>query len=387
MDQVSTAPTPSTNSSGNTLYYVSQTVNGCESPRAAITVIINVLPSSPAVTSPVNYCQNVAAVPLTATGTNLKWYTTASGGTGNATAPTPTTSTVGTTAYYVSQTVNGCEGSRAVINVIVSALAAPPVVNSPVTYCRNATATVLSATGNNLLWYSTATGGTGNSTAPVPSTVLAGTFPYFVSQSNGCGESPRAVINVVVNPTPAPPNGLTVSAITTTSATLNWQTIPGVFYSADYKASGSSTWINVASGVSSGPVNLTNLTVSTTYNWRVGANCSNSSTNNYSTNLFNTSSHNSTIVYQIDGLGIKISPNPFSKNGIIDYIIPDDGLVTIDLLNSLGQQLQLLLNSGKIQGSYQLPITNQFTTLSGGVYFLRIRLNGKTNYTRFIKQN
>lgn len=65
------------------------------------------------------YCINDAAVPLTATGTNLKWYTSATGTTFSSTPPTPSTSLKGTTPYYVSQTVGGEESARALINVNV----------------------------------------------------------------------------------------------------------------------------------------------------------------------------------------------------------------------------------------------------------------------------
>ena len=83
-----------------------------------------VSPSAPTVTSPVNYCQGATTVPLTATpnaGGTLNWYgTNATGGTASPTAPTPSATTVGTTTYYVSQTVAGCEGPRAPITVNVN---------------------------------------------------------------------------------------------------------------------------------------------------------------------------------------------------------------------------------------------------------------------------
>ena len=103
-----TAPTPSTNSSGTTNYYVSQKNNttGCEGPRASILVTINALPAQPVV-SDFAYCQNSTASPLTATalsGHTLLWYgTNATGGTSSTTAPTPSTTTIGSTDYYVSQ--------------------------------------------------------------------------------------------------------------------------------------------------------------------------------------------------------------------------------------------------------------------------------------------
>lgn len=71
---------------------------------------------APGVTN-ISYCQGATASPLTATGTDLKWYTTATGGTGTTTAPTPSTAVIGITSYYVSQTANGCEGPRAKLDV------------------------------------------------------------------------------------------------------------------------------------------------------------------------------------------------------------------------------------------------------------------------------
>jgi beta-xylosidase len=81
-------------------------------------VTFQVLPAAPAVTATATYCQNVTATVLTATGTTLKWYTAATGGTGSTTAPTPATTNTGTTNYYVSQTKNGAESTRSMIAVM-----------------------------------------------------------------------------------------------------------------------------------------------------------------------------------------------------------------------------------------------------------------------------
>ncbi len=89
---------------------------------ASATVTVNASPSAPAVSSPsVEYCVGETATVLTATGDNLLWYTTATGGTGEATAPTPVTTNAGSTTHYVSQTTNSCESDRAEIVVTVEA--------------------------------------------------------------------------------------------------------------------------------------------------------------------------------------------------------------------------------------------------------------------------
>ena len=114
--------TNATTANGGT-YQVTVTINSCTSPAASTVVVVNQLAAGPGVVSPVEYCINTPAIALTATpaaGSPLTWYTTATGGTGSATAPVPSTTTAGTTNYYVSQTNSfGCEGAREEISVIV----------------------------------------------------------------------------------------------------------------------------------------------------------------------------------------------------------------------------------------------------------------------------
>ncbi len=133
-------------------YTVTATLNNCVSPPTSVLVEVTALPSPPTVTSPVNYCIDAPAVPLTATtvpGNTLRWYTSAVGGTGTATAPTPTTNATGVTTYYVSQvTALGCEGSRAAIDVIVNPDALAEFVASPLIECApfNIDATIIQPT-------------------------------------------------------------------------------------------------------------------------------------------------------------------------------------------------------------------------------------------------
>ncbi|MFL5751775.1 MAG: gliding motility-associated C-terminal domain-containing protein, partial [Bacteroidia bacterium] len=237
-----TAPTPSTASTGSTIYYVSQTNGSCDGPRTPITVTVNALPLAPTAASPVNYCQNDAAVPLSATpagGNTLNWWgTSSSGGVSSGTAPTPSTATVGSTTYYVSQTNGTCDGTRTPITVTINALPLAPTAASPVNYCQNDVAVPLSATpagGNTLNWWGTSSsGGTSSATAPTPSTTAVGSTTYYVSQSNGTCEGPRTAITVTVNALPVAPSATSpvsycqndaavpLSATPAGGNTLNW---------------------------------------------------------------------------------------------------------------------------------------------------------------------
>ncbi len=119
-------------------------------------------------------------------------------------SPAPATS--GT--FYVDVQPYPGYGCRDTLQANVVPLPVPdtPVAQNEYNYCQFQTATRLTATasaGNDLLWYTTATGGVGSPTAPIPSTATAGTFYYYVTQKIlfGC-ESFRKRITVNVIPTP-----------------------------------------------------------------------------------------------------------------------------------------------------------------------------------------
>ncbi|NDP26061.1 MAG: T9SS type B sorting domain-containing protein [Flavobacterium sp.] len=207
-----TSPTPITTTAGSITYYVSQTntISNCESLRAAIIVTVNPLPLIPIVNN-VNYCHNENAVPLTATATancTLNWYALPTGGVASAINPTPSTATIGSTKYYVSQTITatGCEGPRAEIIVTVNPLPTAPIVSN-IAYCNNEIASQLTATASadsTLNWYTIPTGGVSSATSPTPATTIVGSTKYYVSQTTtatGC-EGPRSEIIVTVNPLP-----------------------------------------------------------------------------------------------------------------------------------------------------------------------------------------
>ena len=108
--------------------------------------------------------------------------------------------------YSVTLTSSGGCDSIATLNLAVVPDLVAAIVNSPVNYCLNETTVPLTATvsssGNQLLWYTTATGGIGTATAPVPSSTNIGNTNYYVSQVNGLCEGPRILITVSVNSKP-----------------------------------------------------------------------------------------------------------------------------------------------------------------------------------------
>lgn len=113
-----TIPAATASGSGYKVFVASNGLNVTGTMSAAFT--INAVPNAPTATSPVNYAQNQSAMPLSASGSNLRWYAALSGGPSNNTAPTPSTANVGSVLYYVSQTASGCESARTTIQVNVT---------------------------------------------------------------------------------------------------------------------------------------------------------------------------------------------------------------------------------------------------------------------------
>ncbi|MBS1777328.1 MAG: immunoglobulin domain-containing protein, partial [Bacteroidetes bacterium] len=147
-----------------------------------VQLTVNPIPPMPTVASVITYCQNDPFDSIHADGVNLKWYTVPSGGVAG---PNPmiNTSIGGTYTFYVSQTIDGCESPRKQVTVTVSPKPPMPTATSPVGYCQGDPSIPLSAQGQNLRWYSVATGGAGTPIAPTPSTQGQGSTTWYVTQT------------------------------------------------------------------------------------------------------------------------------------------------------------------------------------------------------------
>ena len=208
--------------------------NACGTNTTTKTITINPAPAAPTVTSPVTYCQNATATPLTATGVSLLWYTVATGGVGSATAPTPSTAATGSTTYYVSQTQTGCESPRAPITVTVNALPTAGASNTG-PYCGTAGTITLNGSGGTSYTWSGPNGYTGTGASPAPfSAATYGAGLYSVTVSNASNCTAVTTTNVVINNTAAPTatspvvycQNETATPLTATGTSLLWYTVP-----------------------------------------------------------------------------------------------------------------------------------------------------------------
>ncbi|WP_188619170.1 Ig-like domain-containing protein, partial [Flavobacterium suaedae] len=210
-------PLASTANLATGTYYVTQTMNDCESPRAAVEVTVNVTPAPAAIAQV--FCNEAVVSDLVATGEGtILWYTEVTGGTaleGDVVLSTGT--------YYASQVINECESAaRVAINVTVNVTEAPTAEAQ--VFCSGAMVSDLAATGTALLWYADETGG-----EALASDAMLATGTYYVSQTMNDCESPRTAVDVTVNVTEAPTaeaqefcNEAMVSDLIATGDNIQW---------------------------------------------------------------------------------------------------------------------------------------------------------------------
>jgi hypothetical protein len=196
--------------------------------------------------------------------------------------------------------------------------------------------------------------------------LTAGTAYDYRVRTNCASDSSAysvAQFTTTASVTCSAPTGLTSSALTTTGATIGWTAVSGALsYDVAYKASSSATWINSATGTTATTINLSGLTASTTYDWRVRTNCSDGN-GPYATAQFTTStpptcantldnatngtiSGAATIPFNTDVTGL-ISPTGDIDN--YKFVITTSGTITITLGTLPGDYDLRLLNSAGTQ--------------------------------------
>jgi hypothetical protein len=282
-------------------------------------------------------------------GTNIKWYTTSTGGT--ALAPT-TPLTQG--YYWASQTANGCESPTRYLVFAISNATAAPSSNPSQQFCNSATVANLTANGSGLQWYSAATGGTA-----LISTAALSTGTYYVSQTSGGCESPRTAVSVTVTSVPAPTGAAT-------------QSLSSLLTLGDIVVTGSNiTWYASAANAASGtnPLPSTQLLANTTY---------------YATQTINGCRSAASLAVTITTLAnqdFDMTQFTYYPNPVMDLlnITYSQDMTSVKVFNMVGQQLMSKqVNSNTIQ----VDMSNY----ANGAYFIQVTTENAMKTVRVIKK-
>lgn len=205
--------------SGST-YYATQTVSGIESTsRLAITV--NKISETSQVVPNGSTIADLVITP--SAGATVQWFSSASGGTALSTSQP-----LSNGLFYVEENNSGVTSNR--VSVVVSVAPAAPTTLYPTQIYKGDTNTVssLQATGTQVKWYTTPTGGT----ALPNSTLLTDNMTYYASQTVSFVESfTRVAVTVkrISNATQNLISGNTVADLITTpspTAIVEWFSVP-----------------------------------------------------------------------------------------------------------------------------------------------------------------
>jgi gliding motility-associated-like protein len=180
-----------------------KTVDGClSSSRTAVSLTIN-LQSKPSGSGTQTFCEseNATVGNLIATGTGIKWYADAVGGT----PLSNSTVLVNSEDYYASQTATTgllCESvERLKVVVVINAPAAPTTTDANPVFCNSATVADLTVTGTNVKWYDSL------GTLLMPSSVLTDGIYSATQTVSGCESVTKLNVNVTINK----PSAITIS--------------------------------------------------------------------------------------------------------------------------------------------------------------------------------
>ena len=184
-------------------------------------------------------------------------------------------------------------------------------------------------------------------------------------------------------PCPLPTN-LNVSAITTTSANVAWAGT-AASYTLQYKMALSTTaaWTTVTTTTNS--YAITGLSTCKYYIVRVAANCPpNSALVFTNTRTFKTAGCILATANTPEE-SLVVAPNPGSNVLNISYIVENEGVVKIDIINVQGQTVRNLMNENLTSGYYQNAF-NEVEALTPGVYFINLQsADGEKRVQRWIK--
>lgn len=188
-------------------YYVTQTVDGCESLAETSTLTINPIPVAPIATDTA-ICEGDSVPLLVAFGENLQWYGDSNLSnllqTGNTYATGQTVS--GYYSYYVTSTVKECESPATITSLNVKDLPIAPAA-SGVSVCEGDPIPVIVARGDSIKWYSDAELKyliQSDSTLQVE-LLSPGLFTYYATQTRDGCEGPPQDVDVLIKEVPSAP--------------------------------------------------------------------------------------------------------------------------------------------------------------------------------------
>lgn len=349
---LSGAPSPSTVAPGVYTYYVSQKNSaGDESPRVAIIVTVNALPSTPIISAngPTSFCTGGSVVLSSNSLSGNTWSTA------------ETTQTISVTASgSFTVTVmdnNGCSATSSTISVNVSNAPIPTVTSSATQACSGDVVTLTSSTADSYAW-------SNGATTQSIQVSASGNYSVVTTNADACaGVGTSNTVSVTFTATPTAAGSFTTSGnIVTFSNTSTGATS----YSWDF---GDFTNSSASAPVHAYAANGTYQVVLTAIN----GNCTD-------TVVFNVAI--TVGVDELEGLSnLTIYPNPANESVNISFDNILGGSIDIKLIDQFGR---IIMTENNIQSYGSTVLTFDIVNLSEGMYTVQLTSNQMTISKRLI---
>jgi hypothetical protein len=145
-----TPPVVSTSNAGVFEYFVSQTVNGCQSPRAKLIVTVHPNPATPTIAGNNTFCADGSTLLTSSAASGNQWYKGPERISG-ATGQTLTVTQAG--SYWVEvRNANGCSAASTALEVTQTTLTAP-TISGNLSFCTGGSTVLTSSAATGNQWY------------------------------------------------------------------------------------------------------------------------------------------------------------------------------------------------------------------------------------------
>jgi PKD repeat protein len=346
------APSPSTAAPGVYTYYVSQkNLAGDESPRVAITVTVNALPSTPTISAngATSFCTGGSVELSSSSATGNVWST-------NATTQAITVTASGSYSVTVTDN-NGCSATSSATTVNVSNAPVPTITASAIQACSGDVITLTSSTADSYSWSN------GETTQSIE---VTNTGSYTVTTTNadacaGVGASDAVSVTFTATPTAAgsfTTNGniVTFSNTSTGASSYSWDF-------GDFTNSSASAPVHAYAVNGDYQVVLT----------AINGNCTD-------TVVFNVAITVS--LEELMGLSnLTVYPNPASETAVVSFDNTLGNSFDIQLIDQLGR---VIMSQTNVQSYGSNSITINLVNLSEGMYTVQLISNQNSISKRLI---
>ncbi len=196
--------TSQTVSTTGTYFFRAQSSAGCWGPEGSVSVTINPLPNTVAVTGGGTYCGSTTISASNGGSGTIFFQGTTSGGTSTSAPMTSATITTSGTYYFRAQSGAGCWGAEGSVTVVINPLPTAVIATGAGSFCGSTTINASNGGSGTMYFQGTTTGGTSVAFPATSATVISSGTYYFRAQSGaGCWSNEGAVI-VTINPLPNP---------------------------------------------------------------------------------------------------------------------------------------------------------------------------------------